>query len=177
MPINTKDFFALFDLPSSFSLDERLLEESYHRLQLENHPDKFSGEDEASRMRAVQVTSLINGAYETLKSPLLRAGYLLGQKGFDVEKVSQSDLDMDLLMEQMQLREALAELPKDSSSLPELEELKQDVNSKLKKRQQSFSDFIEQADFSAAKKVFHEMQFLFKLLAEIDAGEELRLGY
>ena len=42
---------------------------------------------------------------------------------------------------------------------------------------QNFSDFFEQGDFAAAKKVFHEMQFLFKLLAEIDTGEELRLGY
>lgn len=177
MPINTTDYFALFDLSPSFELDEKYLEYSYHRLQMENHPDKFSGDDEASRMQAVQATSLINGAYETLKSPLMRAGYLLSQKGLDVEKVSQADLDMDLLMEQMQMREALAELPKDSSSLPELEELKLDVKGKLNKREQDFTDFFGRSDFVAAKKVFHEMQFLFKLLAEIDAGEELRLGY
>ena len=142
MPISTQEYFALFDLPPSFALDERLLEQSYHRLQLENHPDKFSGEDEASKMRAVQVTSLINGAYETLKSPLSRAAYLLDQQGFDVEKVSQSDLDMDLLMEQMQMREALAELPKDSSSLPELETLKQDVKTKLNDRHAKFFRFF-----------------------------------
>ncbi len=177
MPINTTDYFALFGLPPNFAVDEKQLEDSYHKLQLEHHPDKFSGDDEASRMQAVQATSIINGAYETLKSPLKRAGYLLSQKGLDVEKVSQADLDMEVLLEQMQMREALAELPKDSSSLSELEEIKLNVVGKVNKREQDFAMFFADSNLKAAKKVFHEMQFLFKMLAEIDVAEELRLGY
>ena len=42
----------------------------------------------------------------------------------DTESVNQNDLGMDLLMEQMQLRESLDELLKDESALPELDRLK-----------------------------------------------------
>ncbi len=175
--MNTKDYFALFDLQVGYDLDESKLDGSYHQLQLEHHPDKFSGEDEASKIRAVQLTSVINDAYETLKSPLKRAAYLLALEGLDTEKVSQADLDMEVLMEQMQMREALAELPKDPSSLPELDKLKQQAEGKLAQKKSDLSDCFRHSNFTLAKKIFHEMQFLAKLLAEIDAGEELRLGY
>lgn len=173
----TKNYFELFGLEQAFKIDLGALETSYHDLQQEHHPDNFAGADEAQRMQAVQTTSIINSAYDTLKSPLSRAGYLLSLNDVDIESVTQADLGMDLLMEQMQMREALAELPKDESSLEQLDALRRDVKAKISSREESFVAGIAATDLLAAKKVFHEMQFLFKLLAEINAGEEQRLGY
>ncbi len=169
------NFFQLFNLPEAFELDLDILAQSYRELQQEVHPDKFAGGEEQEKMRAVQLTSFLNEAYGTLKSPLQRAGHLLKLRGCDVEQVSQSDLDMDLLMEQMQLREALAELPKDESAIPELERLKNEVSEKLQGRQQNFVADLGNNNLTDAKKIFHEMQFLHKLLSEIDRGEEQRL--
>lgn len=177
MPTVSTNYFEIFSLSPSFDIDLQNLEALYRQLQLEHHPDKFAGESEALKMQAVQTTSLINSAYETLKSPLSRAGYLLTLRGLDIEAVSQSDLGMDLLMEQMQMREALAELPEDESSLAQLDELKRDAKSKIAAREKSFLDNLNTEDFAAAKRMFHEMQFLFKLLKEIESGEEQRLGY
>jgi molecular chaperone HscB len=119
----------------------------------------------------------VNEAYNTLKSPIKRAGYFLTTQGFDIENVSQSELDMDLLLEQMQLREKLAELPKDDTAMPVLENLKKDVKQKLLIQQSSFADDARSEKYTSAKKTFHELQFLYKLLSEIEENEERRLEY
>ena len=122
-----QNFFQLFDLPESFYLDVDNLSAKYRDMQTEVHPDKFAAAPEQEKMHAVQMTSYINEAYSTLKSPIKRAAYILSLQGMDTESVNQNDLGMDLLMEQMQLRESLDELPKDESALPELDRLKKDV--------------------------------------------------
>ena len=172
-----QNYFQLFKQSESFELDASTLAENYRQLQLEAHPDRFAAASETEKMRAVQLSSYLNEAYDTLKSTLRRAAYLLSLHDVDVEQVEQSDLGMDLLLEQIQLREALDELPKDSSALPALENLKADVTVKLAGMERKFSDGLQRREFGSAKKVFHEMQFLHKLLAEIDSSEEQCLGY
>ena len=171
-----QNFFQLFDLPQSFALDTRALAEKYRELQNEAHPDRFAGAGEAEKMRAVQLTSYINEAYATLKSPLKRAGYLLSLHGMNTEQVTQEDLGMDLLMEQMELREKLAGLADDESALEELAAMRAGAEEKIATRERAFSDHLESGELEQAKKLFHELQFLYKLKSEIDQGEEERLG-
>ena len=177
MQINNKNHFQLFALPESYDLDADKLMIEYHKLQLDYHPDKHSSASEEQKMAAQVAASYINDAYETLKSPLKRAAYVLTIKGKDVERVDQGDLSMEVLVEQMDLRESLSDLPKDDTALQALEELKSIVQGKVQKKQLNFEEEIKSDDLSAAKQTFHELQFLFKLLTEIEEGEELRLGY
>lgn len=172
-----QNYFQLFGIPESFTVDLDVLAGNYRQLQNEMHPDRYANADEAEKLRAVQQSSLLNQAYDTLRSPLQRAGYLLTLQGCDIEQVSQQDLGMDLLLEQMQLREALDELPRDESALADLETLKGQVNEKLAQRQQRFAELIESQVIDEAKQLYHELQFLFKLHKEIESGEEQRLGY
>lgn len=172
-----QNYFELFKLPVSYDVDIASLTEKYRDMQVAAHPDRVAAESEEVKMRAVQFSSFINEAYDSLKDPLKRLAYILSLNGLDVEKVSQSDLGMDLLMEQMQLRESLEELPKDESAIEDLESIKKDVQEKQKQRLDDISASLGEQDFESAKKLYHEMQFLYKLLAEIEAGEEARLGY
>lgn len=176
--INThQNFFQLLDVSEKFEINLEALAIRYRELQVEVHPDRFAHTEESEKIQAVQMSSYLNEAYETLKSPLKRAGYLLNLQDLDVLHAAQDELGMELLLEQMQLREALSELPNDDSALPELAKLKIEVNDKLMTRETIFSQLIDKSDYPQAKKVFHEMQFLHKLLSEIDIGEEQRLGY
>lgn len=171
------NYFQLFNLPESCVLDQDKLSEAYRVQQQEIHPDRFANAPEPEKLRAIQLSSYLNEAYETLKSPLRRAAYLLSLREIDVENVDQNDLGMELLLEQIQLREQLDELPMDDSALDELDRLRMEVRVKLDSRQAKFAEHFEQEQFADAKKIYHELQFLYKLLAEIDAGEETRLGY
>ena len=154
-----------------------LLTDRYRSLQSQWHPDRFASAEEQRKLQAVQMSSWLNQAYEVLKTPLTRAAYLLKLRRCDIETVHQQDLGADLLMEQLLLREALEELPKNASALDTLEALKKEVRQKVKECEQSFSAQIEINEIAAAKKSFHKLQFLVKLLKEIELKEESRLDY
>lgn len=175
-PIN-KNYFQLFNIPESCELDLDSLASTYRELQSESHPDRFASADEHAKMQAVQLSSYLNEAYDTLKSPLKRSAYLLILHQQDIEQVNQSDLSMDLLLEQIRLRETLEELPEDESALAELVKIKNEVTTKLEDCHQNFAGKMNKNNYDGAKKIYHEMQFLYKLLAEIDSAEEQRLGY
>ena len=171
------NYFQLFNLAESCEIDQEALNDEYRKQQSEVHPDRFANAIETEKLRALQLSSSLNEAYETLKSPLRRAAYLLALRDIDVEQVDQNDLSMDLLLEQIELREKLDELPKDESALADLDKLRAEVTAKLQRQEKKFADFFAEANYAAAKKVYHELQFLNKLRNEIDAGEELRLDY
>ncbi|MEX0964804.1 MAG: Fe-S protein assembly co-chaperone HscB [Pseudohongiellaceae bacterium] len=171
------NYFLQFDLSETCDLDQQSLIDEYRKQQGEVHPDRFANAEESVKLRAVQLSSYLNEAYETLKSPLRRAAYLLSLHDIDVEQVDQNDLSMDLLLEQIQLREQLDELPKDESALADLEKLRVGVREKLDRQEVIFAEHFDSRRLDDAKKIYHELQFLYKLLAEIDAGEEARLGY
>ncbi len=175
--LSDRNHFHLFELAESFELDRRALSENYRKLQAEAHPDRFAGASEAERLAAARLAGRINEAYGTLKSPLARAGYLLRLRGVDTEKVEQAELPPELLMEQMRLREALAELGEGEGALAELQAIRTSAREKLARREAAFAESLDGGALAAAKGAFHEMQFLHKLLAELDADEERRQGY
>jgi hypothetical protein len=84
---------------------------------------------------------------------------------------------MEVLLEQMQLREAVAEAPAGEAGLAVLEPLKREIGERIERRQALFVEGLEREDVAAAKRIFHELQFLHKLFQEIETSEEQRLGY
>lgn len=166
------NYFSQFELPVGYDIDLDRLNGQFRELQTIVHPDRYAAAEDEQRLQAIKLSSYLNEAYETLKSPLRRAGYLLQLQGVDIEQVEQSDLDPELLFEQMRLRESLAELPKDESALERLEELHHATSARLAQRQQDFAGFLAGASLGPAKQMFHELQFLTKLQAEIEIAED-----
>ncbi len=177
MSFSDQNYFKLFSLPESFPLDNETLLQNYLVLQEQTHPDRFVAASAEQRLQAMQSSSVVNEAYETLKSPLRRAAYLLGLRGVDVNKVIQAELSQELLLEQIALREALESLPRDDASLGELEKLRSKVEARLSSGILKFTQLIEKSEHLAAKKIYHEMQYFHKLLSEVKTLEEDLLGY
>ncbi len=166
------NFFAQFALPVGFEINSGKLNARYRELQAQVHPDRFAAAGEARRLQAIQLSSYLNEAYETLQSPLRRAGYLLRLQGIDVERVVQSDLAPELLFEQMELRESLAELPENESAFDQLDELNRKTANRLAERQGQFVRALAGNQLEEARKLFHELQFLHKFQMEIHKKEE-----
>lgn len=113
------NYFELLDLVPIFALEVSKLETNYFAAQRACHPDRFVGKGDAERLAAVQRSVDINKAYQTLKSPLLRAQYLLQLQGIvvgtDHDSVKPSHT---LLTEVMELRES----PPSSKTLAQMVE-------------------------------------------------------
>ena len=172
-----ENYFEIFGLPIQFDVSESELEEKYRTLQATYHPDRFSAAEESEKLLAVQQSSLLNQAFETLRTPLARAGYILQLQGLDIAHASQEELGMELLIQQMELRESLGDLPVSEDSLVAIDGLKKDVSSRFAAARDVLANSIAAADWPRAKRGYHELQFLQKMLEEIDAAEEKRLGY
>ncbi len=111
------NYFQLFNITPSFELDLNELSSSYQALQKKAHPDNFAHTSEQEQRLAVQKSAQINDAYQTLKSPLKRAEYMLIERGVDMPDEQQTFADTGFLMHQMELREMLEDIQ--SSSNPE----------------------------------------------------------
>jgi molecular chaperone HscB len=104
-------YFSLFNLPAKFTIDARSLDTAYRAAQAQTHPDKFAAAPDAERRRAEQHSALINDAYKTLKDPVLRAAYLIKtQSAIDVFDERNTKMPVDFLVQQMEIREELAEI-------------------------------------------------------------------
>jgi molecular chaperone HscB len=120
----TRDHFDVFGLPRKYHLDGAALQQRFLALQKGTHPDRFARALPRERMEAVVRNTELNDAYRILKSDIKRAEYILKLEGVDIgEEKPQSTtattrqlvVDPKLLMEVMELREALAEARSDGN--------------------------------------------------------------
>jgi molecular chaperone HscB len=132
-----RTLFDVFGLPPAFHLSAKELEERYLALSRELHPDRHARATPRQRVVALQRTTELNDAYKVLKHDVRRAEYLLTLHGIDVgeEKPSspmsdeRTRIDPALLMEVMELREALAEA-RAAADEPAIARLAEDVRAR-----------------------------------------------
>ncbi|MBI1425528.1 MAG: Fe-S protein assembly co-chaperone HscB [Gammaproteobacteria bacterium] len=161
-----RNHFDVFDLPVSYEIDVTALAERYRELQRVVHPDRFANASERERREAVQRAADINEAFQTLKSPLQRARYLLQLKGVQFDDQKDTNFDAEFLMEQIELREALAEVKNDPNALGRLNTLMMDINARITAMQMEVAKVLSSDDLEQAKTLVHKLQFLHKLRIE-----------
>lgn len=168
----TRNYFEFLGLPVSFAIDQAELSSRYRELQKQLHPDRHSHQSDREQRLAVQYTAYLNEALATLKSPLRRAQYLLSLVGIDTLHDSRVQLDPMFLMEQMELRERVAEASEHADPEAEIEALNTLVSEELRALQSGFAQAWEEQALERAELQVRKMQFMFKLQAEIEALED-----
>jgi len=163
----TSNHFELFGLVPEFSLDVERLEAAYRDIQSKVHPDRFVGAGDAERRASMQTTTRVNEAYRTLKSPVLRAQYLLEMNGVDLGFETNTAMPREFLMEQMELRERLEEA-KDGTDLDRIAGELAVERLAIEKRVREKLD--SERDLVAATDLVRKLMFLVRLGEEIDAA-------
>lgn len=168
--------FELFGLPTQFSLDGGLLSSQFRELQKRFHPDNFATASERDRLMAVQKAAQINDAYQILKKPLSRAEYLIGLNGIELHGEQQTLQDPMFLMEQMELREELEEIPNGSDPDGALFEFDEKVTKMYKQQLNEIEQEINNAQWTLAADRVRKLKFIAKLKHEIELVEDKLLG-
>jgi len=160
-----KNHFELFGLTPAYALETESLERSYREIQSRIHPDRYAHAGDAERRASMQWTTRVNEAYRTLKSPVQRAKYLLEMNGVDVQFETSTQMTSAFLLQQLELREALA-----GAKQPEaLDELLAEVRRQQRLLEQGIAQSIDGSkDYAAAAGEVRKLMFLDKLVAEID---------
>ena len=158
----TQNYFELFNLPEKFQIDLEMLQENYRAIQKEIHPDRFATSSENEKVQSMIKSTQANDAFQTLKSPIKRAKYILSLHK-SVEKIT---LPPDFLMQQMEWEEHFETIEKDSS---ELTEFKSTINKKYKEYSLLISTQIDDdQNWSDAAISIDKLYFIEKLLQKIN---------
>lgn len=166
------DYFALFGLPRSFAVDLGELERRFRDVQARVHPDKHVHLGDAERRESMQLATEANAAFQTLRSPLKRAIYLLHLAGHDVAVENNTAMPTDFLMAQMELREAVAEA-RASREEDALDRLRTELKTRMKTQYAALGVALDaHKNHEQAADVARRLMFEEKLLQEIDDALE-----
>lgn len=133
------NFFAFFNLPVAFQIDEPALKRAFLLNSRKFHPDFHTLADDAQQTEMLELSSLNNEAYKTLADPDRRMQHVLEIKNLLADE-GENKLPQDFLMEMMDINEAIMELEFDPSPV------------RLAEAQQT-TQHLENQLFAAAKPI------------------------
>jgi len=170
-PPRAIDHFARLGMKRGFPVDIRDLDRRYFALQRQLHPDRFA--TRSARERAISQSQAVslNAAYDALKTPLLRAEYLLALAGKPIgdEKTIR---DPDLLMEQMERRESLEEA-RDAAGV---ETCIGAAVADSMSIEREIADAFAEGDLAVARRATLRLRYLQRLVDEARARHARLLG-
>lgn len=164
------NYFQLFSLPAEFSIDQNSVAHCYRELQKQYHPDKFVMLSDAERLTAMQKSTEINDAYQTLKNSCLRAQYLLLLAGFDIALEQKTLQDTDFLMQQMEWRETIESFTQDDED--EIETFAENIQQQVNDLESTIEQQLVAESLEAAADSVRKLKFMLKLQTELEQLEE-----
>jgi len=158
---SSSDLFGLLGLPAQFDLDPAVIEAAFFEKSKQTHPDRFPA---AERNRALIASREVNAAYKTLKDPVARAEYLLARAGVTIGGNEQ--VEPELLMEILELREELAENRK---NVAVVERLQAEMQKPRDAAVATLRGLFVREDLAAIKQQLIVLRYLDRYLEECDA--------
>lgn len=171
------DYFTLFGLPISYSIDSNLLRTRYQDLQRQFHPDRHALLPDRERLMVLQQAATINEAYQALKHPLKRAEYMLSLHGFDLGNEQHTLRDPVFLMEQLEWREELEAIAKQPDGHLKLATFTVGLSDTFKQRSAQMEQQLNHKQWSLAADTVRKLRFLDKLQQQVEQLEEKLLGF
>lgn len=157
------NYFTLFHLEPTLDIDLDALKTQFLALQQQYHPDNNQHDVE----HAVEQSSMVNQAYNTLKAVHSRAAYLLQLQKQDFG-LEQSIHDFEFLQDALELREQLDE----ATNSEQLQQLREEIEQWTAGLINEFKiDYAEQ-DWAEARDTVRKLRFFHHVLDDIDKAED-----
>ncbi len=171
--MSSRTHFEWFSIPHSFDIDLQVLRSAYLELQKQLHPDRSAGQEAIDQNQVVRLNSQLNDAYDRLKDPVKRAIYLLELAGINYDADRQTQDDPSYLMQQLEIREELADLDPDAANIDtEFARFRAIAQDHLEEQCEAFKSAYEVQDWQAAASAIGRMMFADKLNRDINEREE-----
>ena len=168
------NFFALFEQPVQFAVNQERLDQQLRLLQKRYHPDNLVADSKnvadsaQAKQQSEQASALINQAYQTLRDPDSRASYLLDIAG-QAQNLEHSIADLDFLEDAMQMRMDLDDAI-EGKELAVLKQLHPQITVRLNKQSERFDSAYQSQDWQTAIDATQKLKFLVKLDADVTTG-------
>ena len=165
-PSASDDYFRFFGLEQKFNLDLSVLDQAYLAIQKEVHPDRHARGSDTEQRLAMQMATLANTAFQTLKNPIQRGLYLCQLHGVDARLETNTAMPAAFLMKQMEWRESLEDQDED---LEALEALAEEVHQSKQDTVVEITQAIDGAkNYDRAAELLRGLLFIDKFALELD---------
>tara|TARA_B100000780_G_C21092845_1_gene440520 strand:+ start:1151 stop:1678 length:528 start_codon:yes stop_codon:yes gene_type:complete len=167
----SQDFFSCYALPRDFAIDLGVLRQTHRGLQQQHHPDRFVSQSDREQRRAVQITAYLNQAFATLNKPLKRGIYLLQLQGMDPLVPTNTQMPMDFLLQQIELRECLEDMHQAQDPEAEIDVMASQLIHQANQLESDFAQAYALSDLKTAETAVRKLQFIVKLQQQLSALE------
>lgn len=165
-------FYDALGLEPKLALDSEELKKCFYERSRQWHPDRFSRAGVEEQQKSLEVTSMLNDAFRTLRDPIARAEYFLDQKNI----VPSKNVPPELLEEVFEMNIALEELRAgDESARPQLVEARERFNHMRDQIDQGlgvlFGRYDEANDAThllAIRSVLDRRQYVANLIRDVE---------
>lgn len=175
--VPARNHFSLMGLAPRFALDADALERAWRALQAAVHPDRFAAATPAQQRLALQYSTAINEAHDTLKDPLRRAAYLCEINGVAIDAERNTAMPADFLVQQMEWRESLddAVAARHADAIGQLQE---EVRTAVAETELLMEHLLDcpQPDYARASDEVRRMMFLKKFMQQL-MDEQRRIAH
>lgn len=164
----TQSYFELFGLESIYNIELTALESNFRKIQSESHPDRFVTASATEKLQSMQLATLANEAYQTLKNPANRAKYILELHGITAISETNTAMPAEFLMQQMEWREALEDA-KGAKDIDALDGLLREMRQEADALQTELGMLMDDKhDYAAATATTRKLIFIDKVCADIN---------
>jgi len=125
---------------------------------------------DSERLVAMQKSTEINDAYQTLKDSCSRAQYLLLLAGLDIALEQRTLQDTNFLMQQMMWREQIESFTEDDED--EIEAFSENIQDQVNDLESNIKNELEQKELEVVANSVRKLKFMLKLQTEIEQLEE-----
>jgi molecular chaperone HscB len=130
---------------------------------------------EAERQYSLDASSILNDACRTLKDPVKRAQYLLGEEGFEIGEQRSKYVPPELLEEVFELNMALEEMRSgDDSARPQLEQAAKnftnmlaDVDTELESKFEQYDQARSRDTLTQIRATLNRRKYIQNLVDEV----------
>ncbi len=152
-----EDYFKLFDLPFTFSVDQERLRRKFLQNSREFHPDLKT--DKESHRLAEERSSANNEGFRVLKDFFETTAYILKFKGLLTEG-EKENIAPEFLAEMMEINEGLMELEMDFNQAA-LERIRKQSTERREATEQSIRAMAAEYDKTQDERVIEEIKTEF----------------
>lgn len=167
------NYFEFYGLPISLDIDEQKLKKQFYVNSKKYHPDFFTLDDVEQQMNALEMSTLNNKAFNTLKDFDKRLHYLLTLKNI-LAAEGENKLPQEFLMEMMDINEAVMELQFDpdpaqlAKVIEEIKTITSDLASAIEVIIPKTDAELTDEDYEALKDFYLKRKYLKRLEENIE---------
>ena len=157
------NYFELFNIPVSLSVDKTQLPKKFFELQKKYHPDFFINDTAYEEKAALELSSMANKALKTFQNPDSTIKYVLQLKGL-LEEEEKYQLAPAFLMEVMELNELKMEGDNDEALQQRTQQLQSEIYESIQPILENYKDgTTPENDLLKVKEYYYMKKYLDRL--------------